>query len=174
MPSSGRVPGARTETTRGPCSNSRRSGPPLIGRRKATALAAPTKPPVVVRYRRPADRRAPQRRRDAVANWVDLQADYAAWLEALPDCRCAGGQVFSASLAEFDQEAHLALTGVVHQFTNGLVRPQVGLDDSPPDPHRRIDHCLIGNQPHTPDHCVNPHQSGDVVHVVGLVGQGST
>ena len=38
-----------------------------------------------VRYRQPADRRSrPQRWRDAVAELVDLQADYAAWLDALP------------------------------------------------------------------------------------------
>lgn len=38
-----------------------------------------------VRYRRPADRRTkPQRWRDAVAELAGLQADYTAWLEALP------------------------------------------------------------------------------------------
>ena len=45
----------------------------------------------------------------------------------------------------------------------------LGLDDISLDPHRRIDPCLIGNLAHTPNHCVNPRQSGDVV---GLVGQG--
>ena len=40
----------------------------------------------VVRYRRPADRRArPQRWRAAVAELLALQAEYAAWNEALPD-----------------------------------------------------------------------------------------
>ena len=39
-----------------------------------------------VRYRRPADRRSrPQRWRDAVAELLSLQADYAEWLEAMPD-----------------------------------------------------------------------------------------
>jgi hypothetical protein len=39
-----------------------------------------------VRYRRPADRRSrPQRWRDAVTELVTLQAEYQAWLEALPD-----------------------------------------------------------------------------------------
>ncbi len=39
-----------------------------------------------VRYRRPADRRTrPQRWRDAVAELLALQADYAAWADALPD-----------------------------------------------------------------------------------------
>ena len=39
-----------------------------------------------IRYRRPADRRTrPQRWRDAVAELIALQADYAAWADALPD-----------------------------------------------------------------------------------------
>ena len=40
----------------------------------------------VVRIRRPADRRGRiQRWNDTIATAVDLQAEYAAWLEALPD-----------------------------------------------------------------------------------------
>ena len=40
----------------------------------------------VVRYRRPADRRSrSQRWRDAVAELLTLQAEYAAWSDALPD-----------------------------------------------------------------------------------------
>ena len=40
----------------------------------------------VIRYRRPADRRSrAQRWRDAVAALLALQAEYRAWLEALPD-----------------------------------------------------------------------------------------
>jgi hypothetical protein len=39
-----------------------------------------------VRYRRPGDRRSrPQRWRDAVAELVNLQEDYRAWLDSLPD-----------------------------------------------------------------------------------------
>jgi hypothetical protein len=39
-----------------------------------------------VKYRKPADRRSrPQRWRDAVADLVELQADYQAWLDALPE-----------------------------------------------------------------------------------------
>jgi hypothetical protein len=39
-----------------------------------------------IRYRRPADRRSrPQRRHDAVAELVALQAEYRAWFEALPE-----------------------------------------------------------------------------------------
>ncbi len=40
----------------------------------------------VVRYRRPADRRTrPQRWADAVAELIALQAEYAAWADALPE-----------------------------------------------------------------------------------------
>ena len=40
----------------------------------------------LIRYRRPADRRArPQRWRDAVTELLALQAEYAAWRDALPD-----------------------------------------------------------------------------------------
>jgi hypothetical protein len=43
-------------------------------------------PAPVLRYRRPADRRTrPQRWRDAVAELLTLQAEYAAWCDALPD-----------------------------------------------------------------------------------------
>ena len=44
------------------------------------------KPAPVIRYRRPADRRTrPQRWGDAIGELVSLQAEYAAWWEALPD-----------------------------------------------------------------------------------------
>jgi hypothetical protein len=43
-------------------------------------------PPPVVRYRRPTDRRVrPQRWREAAAELVALQAEYAAWFDALPE-----------------------------------------------------------------------------------------
>ena len=43
-------------------------------------------PPPVVRYRRPADRRArPQRWQTAVAELLALQAEYANWYEVMPD-----------------------------------------------------------------------------------------
>lgn len=49
--------------------------------RAARAAGAPA-----VRSRRPADHRSrAQRWRDAVAELVDLQVQYAAWLQALPD-----------------------------------------------------------------------------------------
>ncbi len=39
-----------------------------------------------LRYRNPTDRRSrPQRWRDAVADLLDLQASYQAWLDALPE-----------------------------------------------------------------------------------------
>ena len=44
------------------------------------------KPPPLVRYRRPIDRRSrPQRWRDAVAELLALQAEYATWCDALPE-----------------------------------------------------------------------------------------
>lgn len=43
-------------------------------------------PAVKVRYRKPADRRSrPQRWRDAVAELIELQADYQEWLDGLPE-----------------------------------------------------------------------------------------
>ncbi len=40
----------------------------------------------IIRYRQPADRRSrPQRWRDAVADLLALQTEYAAWLDVLPD-----------------------------------------------------------------------------------------
>jgi hypothetical protein len=52
-------------------------------RRKATAVDVPAKPPVVVRYRRPADRRSRlQRWADAVRTLADLQ--FEEWRDKLP------------------------------------------------------------------------------------------
>ena len=49
--------------------------------RAARAVGAP-----IIRTRRPTDHRSRARRwRDAVAELADLQAQYAAWLDALPD-----------------------------------------------------------------------------------------
>jgi hypothetical protein len=54
--------------------------------RQARYRAARTAGVSVVRIRRPADRRSRiQRWNDTVAGLLDLQAEYAAWLEALPD-----------------------------------------------------------------------------------------
>jgi hypothetical protein len=56
--------------------------------RQARHRARRVTPPaaVVARLKRPADRLSrPQRWRDAVVELLALQAEYAAWLEALPD-----------------------------------------------------------------------------------------
>ena len=54
-------------------------------RRKVTAAAAPTKPLVVVRYRRPADRRSrPQQWVDAVQTLADLLDRFQEWRNNLP------------------------------------------------------------------------------------------
>ena len=53
-------------------------------RYRARRQAEQTSP--LIRYRRPADRRArPQRWHDAVAELLALQAEYVAWLEAMPE-----------------------------------------------------------------------------------------
>src|SRR5271165_2042704 len=54
-------------------------------RRKATVAAAPTKPSVVVRYRRPADRRSrAQQWADAVRTLADLLDRFQEWRDNLP------------------------------------------------------------------------------------------
>jgi len=54
-------------------------------RRKVTAAAAPTKPAVVVRYRRPADRRSrPERWSDAVQTLADMLDQFQEWRDKLP------------------------------------------------------------------------------------------
>jgi hypothetical protein len=54
-------------------------------RRKATAAAAPTQPSVIVRYRRPADRRSrPQQWADAVQTLADLLGRFQEWRDNLP------------------------------------------------------------------------------------------
>jgi len=54
-------------------------------RRKATAADAPAKPPVIVRYRRPADRRSrPQQWADAVQTLADLLDQFQKWRDKLP------------------------------------------------------------------------------------------
>jgi hypothetical protein len=42
-------------------------------------------PSVVIRTRRPVDRRSVQRWRDAVGELIDIQSDCAEWLDALPE-----------------------------------------------------------------------------------------
>jgi len=65
----------------------------------------------VIRYRRPADRRArPQRWHDAVAELVRLQEEYATWLDALPEATqdTATGQALQA-IVELDLSDILAI-----------------------------------------------------------------
>jgi hypothetical protein len=54
-------------------------------RRKATAADVPAKPPVVIRYRRPADRRSrPQQWADAVQTLAGLLDQFEKWRDKLP------------------------------------------------------------------------------------------
>jgi hypothetical protein len=54
-------------------------------RRKAAAADAPAKPPVVVRYRRPADRRSrPQQWADALQTLADMLDQFQEWRDKLP------------------------------------------------------------------------------------------
>ena len=65
----------------------------------------------VVRYRRPADRRSrPQRWREAVAELLALQADYAAWYDALPEATSEGatGEALEA-IVELDLDELAAI-----------------------------------------------------------------
>ena len=60
---------------------------PMTGaERQARYRAAHAAGVPVIRTRRPADRRSRiQRWNDAIAGLVDMQAEYGAWLDALPD-----------------------------------------------------------------------------------------
>ena len=54
-------------------------------RRKVTVAAAPAKPPVVVRYRRPADRRSrPERWAHAAQTLADMLDQFQEWRDKLP------------------------------------------------------------------------------------------
>ena len=54
-------------------------------RRKATAADMPAKPPVVIRYRRPTDRRSrPQQWADAVQTLTGLLDQFEEWRDKLP------------------------------------------------------------------------------------------
>jgi hypothetical protein len=54
-------------------------------RRKATAADTPAKPPVVIRYHRPADRRSrPEQWADAVQTLADLLDHFQEWRDKLP------------------------------------------------------------------------------------------
>ncbi len=60
--------------------------PMTVAERQARFRAAHADGAPKVRYRRPGDRRSrPQRWRDAVAELVELQDEYRAWRDSLPD-----------------------------------------------------------------------------------------
>jgi hypothetical protein len=65
----------------------------------------------LVRYRRPADRRSrPQRWHDAVAELLALQAEYAAWHDALPaGLRDSGTAEALQAIVELDLDALAAI-----------------------------------------------------------------
>src|ERR1700712_3298366 len=76
-------------------------------RRKVTAAAALTKPPVVVRYPRPADRHSrPQRWADAVQTLADRLDRFQAWRDNLPSS-LEGGPTAKALDAVLALRAHL-------------------------------------------------------------------
>lgn len=70
----------------GPKPQGERALTPAERQARYRAAQASETPVVKVRYRKPVDRRSrPQRWRDAVAELVELQADYQQWLDALPE-----------------------------------------------------------------------------------------
>src|ERR1700722_19726464 len=84
-------------------------------RRKAIVAAAPTKPSVVVRYRRPADRRSrPQQWSDAVQTLADLLDRFQEWRDNLPTSLAN-----SATADALD--AVLGLRGYVEELQAGEV-----------------------------------------------------
>jgi hypothetical protein len=79
--------------------------------RQARHRARQQMPMPVIRYRRPADRRSrAQRWCDAVGELVTLQAEYVAWLDALPDSLRATptGEALQA-IADLDLDALAAI-----------------------------------------------------------------
>jgi hypothetical protein len=76
-------------------------------RRKATATDAPAKSPVVIRYRRPADRRSrPQQWADAVRTLADLLDQFASWRDKLP-CSLANSATAEALGAVLELRSHV-------------------------------------------------------------------
>jgi hypothetical protein len=73
------MPRGRNPEGEHPLSNAERQA-----RYRAHRQSQSPSPPI--RYRRPQDRRTrPQRWRDAIAELLTLQGEYAAWMDALPD-----------------------------------------------------------------------------------------
>src|SRR3984957_18646878 len=84
-------------------------------RRKAIVAAAPTKPPVIVRYRPPADRRSrPQQWADAVQTLADLLDRFQEWRDNLPSS-------LANSAAAKALDAVLELRGYVEELQAGEV-----------------------------------------------------
>ena len=76
-------------------------------RRKATAADAPAKPPVVVRYRRPTDRRSrPERWADAVQTLADMLDQFQEWRDKLPSS-LANGATAEALDAVLELRGHV-------------------------------------------------------------------
>ena len=76
-------------------------------RRKATAADAPAKPPVVVRYRRPTDRRSrPEQWADAVQTLADLLDQFQEWRDKLPSS-LANGATAEALDAVLELRGHV-------------------------------------------------------------------
>ena len=91
-------------------------------RRKAAAAASPIKPPVVVRYRRPADRRSkPAKWQDAVDTLLDVLDDYQQWRDNLPP------SLADSAIADRLDEA-LALRDLVDQLATAELPKGFGRD----------------------------------------------
>lgn len=91
-------------------------------RRKAAAADTPAKPPAVVRYRRPADRRSrPQQWDDAVQTLADLLDRFQEWRDNLP-----AGLANSATAEALD--AVLELRGYVEELQAVVLPKGFGRD----------------------------------------------
>src|SRR5271167_1460875 len=91
-------------------------------RRKAAVAAAPTKPPVVVEYRRPADRRSrPQQWADAVQTLADLLDRFQEWRDNLPSslANSATAEALEAVLELRGYIEELQASSGVRGYTSG-------------------------------------------------------
>jgi hypothetical protein len=134
------------------------SDAPMTGaERQARYRAARADGVPVVRVRRPADRRSRiQRWRDAVSTLMNLQVEYATWLEALPDNQRDGTTAAPPPKRTRDYRARSlgasddrTTTGFRPRLTNQIARPArparatrtrggvIGHSRSPPEP--RVD-----------------------------------
>ena len=86
--------------------------PPLTGAERQARYRARHARAPIVRYRRPVDRRSrAQRWCDAVAELAAVQAEYAAWFEALPEATrdSTTGEALQA-IIELDLDEIIAVT----------------------------------------------------------------